>query len=96
MKHNLCGRRAILEGDVKPLEREKLDPNGLKFPLLHRYIIDVSKLVMPARCGGESPHISDGAIAYELWCYRVTVYQSMFRARRDIDCVEGLRWRREK
>ena len=35
MKHHFCGRRAVLVGDVQPLEREELDLHGLKLPLLH-------------------------------------------------------------
>jgi hypothetical protein len=67
MKHHFCGRRAVLERDVQPLERENLDPYRLKLPLLHRHIVDVSELVMPTGSGGERPHITDGAIAYKLW-----------------------------
>jgi len=65
MKHHVCGRLPILEGEVQPLEREELDPYGLKLPLRH----GDSGLVMTARGGGESPHTTDGAIAYELWSY---------------------------
>jgi hypothetical protein len=67
MKHHFCGSRANLEGDVQPLDCEKLDPDGLKLSLLHWHIVEVSKPVMPARGGGERPHTTDGAIAYELW-----------------------------
>ena len=54
MKHHLCGSLAILEGKVLPLEPEVLDPYGLKLPLFHRHIMDVSNFVMPARGGGVS------------------------------------------
>jgi len=47
MKHYFCGCRAVLEGDVQPLEREELDQYRLKLPLLHQHIVDVSELVMP-------------------------------------------------
>ena len=67
MKHHFCGRRSILKRDVQPLEREELDPYRLKLPLLHRHIVDVSKLVIPTGSGGEHPHTKDGAIANELW-----------------------------
>ena len=43
MKLHFCIRRAIFERDVQPL-----DPYGLKLPLLHGYIVDLSKLVMSA------------------------------------------------
>jgi hypothetical protein len=66
MKHQFCGRSAILKGDVRPLEREELDPYRLKLPLLHRHILDVSKFVMPKGNDGERPHTTDVAIANEL------------------------------
>ena len=66
MKHHFGGRRAVLEWDVQPLEREELDPYRLKLPLLHRHIVDVSELVMSTRNGGERPHTTDGAFAYKL------------------------------
>ena len=37
--------------------------------------------------GGESPHTTDVAIAYELTWYHVTVYEGMVHARRDLHCV---------
>ena len=40
----LCGCRAILEGVVQPLQREELDLYGMKLPLLHPLIGDVSEL----------------------------------------------------
>ena len=67
MKHHICGRRAVLEGDLQPLEREELDPHGLKFPLFHRHLVNVSELVMPTKSGGERPHTTDRAIAYKMW-----------------------------
>ena len=67
MKHQFCERAAILERDVQPHEREELDQYGLKWLLPHWHIVDVSKLVMSARRGGELPHTTDGAVAYELW-----------------------------
>ena len=67
MKHHFSWRHAILKGDVQPLEREEHDQYRLKLLLLHRYIVDVSKLVMPTGSGGECPHTTGGAIAYELW-----------------------------
>ena len=45
MKQHIYGCLAILKGDVQPLEREELDPYGLKLPLLHGHILVVSKLV---------------------------------------------------
>ena len=52
MKHQVCGRLAILEGDVQPLKHEELYTYGLKLPLFQWHIVDVSKLVMSARsCG---------------------------------------------
>ena len=66
MKHHFCGRRAILEEDVQPLEREELDPYKLKFPLLQRRIVDVTELAMLTGSFGEGPHKTDGAISYKL------------------------------
>ena len=63
MKHHFCGSRAILEGDVRTLEREELDPCGLKWPLLHRNVVHVSKLVMPVRGGWERSQTTDGFVA---------------------------------
>ena len=54
MKHHIYGSRAILEGDVQPFEREELDPNGMNLPLLNGHILDVPKLLMPARSGGDA------------------------------------------
>ena len=57
MKHYFCGRRAVLEWDVQPLERKELDPYRLKMPLLHRHIVDVSELMMPTgSCGKQSAY----------------------------------------
>jgi hypothetical protein len=56
MKHHFCAGRAILEGDVRPLEREELDPYTLKLLLVHRHILDVSKLVLSTGSGGERRH----------------------------------------
>ena len=66
IKHHFCGRYAVFEGDVQSLEREKLDPNRLTLPLLHRYILDVSELVILTGSGGKRPHTAYGAIAYKL------------------------------
>ena len=66
MKYHICGRSAFLKGDVKPNEREELDPYKLKVPLLHRHIVDVSKLVIPTGSCWELPHTTDGVIANEL------------------------------
>jgi len=87
MKHHFCGRCAILEGDVPPLEREELDTYRLILPLLHRHIVDVSDLVTPTGSGGERPHTTDGAIAYKLWWYKITVYHGVIRAGCEVDCV---------
>jgi len=46
MRHHVCGRRAVLEGDVQPLRRQELDSNVLKFPLLDGHVMHVSKLVL--------------------------------------------------
>jgi hypothetical protein len=46
MKHHFCRRHIILDWNVQSLEREKLDPNILKLPLLYRHILDISDLVM--------------------------------------------------
>jgi len=66
MKHHFCRRHNILEWDVQSLEREKLDPNRLKLPLLHRHILDVSELVMSAGSDRKRPHTAYGDIAYKL------------------------------
>ena len=63
MNLHFCGRRDVLEGAEQPLEREDLNPNELKFPLLHGHIMDVSKLLLPARGVGERPYTPDWAIA---------------------------------
>ena len=52
MKQNFCGRHAVLEGDVQPLERDKLDPYRPKLSLLRRHILDVSELVIPTEVVG--------------------------------------------
>jgi len=44
--HHFCVCRAVLEGDIQPLGRHELDSNILKFPLLYRHIIHVTKLVL--------------------------------------------------
>jgi len=41
MKHQFCGRLAILKGDVQPLKRKELYPCRLKLPLLQQHILDV-------------------------------------------------------
>ena len=66
MKNHFCGCHAVLEGDVQPLQREKLDPYRLKRPILYRHIVDVSELVKPTGSGGKRPHKTDSAIAYKL------------------------------
>ena len=81
MKHRFCVRRRILEREVHAPKREELDQYGLEWPLFHLRILDVSKLVIPARGGGENPHTEDRAIAYEMWWYQVTAYQGLFRHR---------------
>ena len=66
---NSCENEAplFLEGDVQPLEFEELDPYCLKLPLFHGHILNVPKLVMSTRSGGgELPHTTEGAVAYEL------------------------------
>ena len=65
--HHICGRRAILERDVQPPEREELDQYRLKLPVLHRHIVDISELVKPTGSVGDSPHATDCTIANELW-----------------------------
>jgi hypothetical protein len=87
MKHDFCGRRGILEGDVQPLERKELDPYRLRLPLLHRNIVIVSELVLSKGSGGERAHTTVGAIAYKLLCYKITAYHAFIRAGRDVDCV---------
>ena len=67
MKHHFCRCHTIFEWNVQYLERDKLDPNRLKLPLLHRHIFDVSELIMSAVSGRKSPHTAYGAIAYNLW-----------------------------
>jgi len=67
MNHHICQRHNILEWVMESLEREKLDLNGLKLPLLHRHILDVSELVMSTGSGRKRPHTAYGAIAYKLW-----------------------------
>ena len=41
LKQHICGRVAILKGNVQSLERLKLDPYGLKLLLLHKIIVVV-------------------------------------------------------
>jgi hypothetical protein len=69
MKHHFCGRHAVLEEDVQPLEPQKFDPYRLKLPLLHRHILDVSVFLRPTGCNGKRAHTTDGAIAYKLGSY---------------------------
>ena len=66
MKHHFCRRHTIFEWNLQSLEREKLDPNGLKLPLLHRHILDVSELVMSTGSGRKRPHTAYGDIGYKL------------------------------
>ena len=66
MKHQICGRHDVLEGDVQSLEREKIELYRLKLPLLHRHILDVWELLMPTGSCGKRPHKTDGAIVYKL------------------------------
>ena len=54
-KHHFCVRYAVFEGDVLSLERENLDPNRLKLPLLHRHILDISELAMLTGICGKRP-----------------------------------------
>ena len=68
-----CGNEApllsashVLEGDVQSLEREKLHPDRLKLPTLHRHILDVSELVMSTESGRLRPHTAHCAFAYKL------------------------------
>ena len=56
MKLYFCGRRAILEGDVQPFEREEIDQYRLKLPLQHRHKINVSELVLSTIRGEERQH----------------------------------------
>ena len=67
MKHHFCGRYAVFEGNVQSLEREKLDPNRMKLPRLHRHILAVSELVMSTVSCEKRPQIAYGAITYKLW-----------------------------
>jgi len=46
MKHHICGRRTVLEGDVQTLGRQELDPDVPKSVLLDWHIIHVPKLVL--------------------------------------------------
>ena len=92
MKHHVCGSRALLEGDLQPLEGEEIDSYRLKLPLLLRHIVDVSELLMPTESRGERPHTTDGAIAYKFWRYKITVYHGVIRAWLDVDCVHGYLW----
>jgi len=46
IKHHLCRRRDVLEGNVQPLGRQELESKVPKPPLLDRHIIHVSKLVL--------------------------------------------------
>jgi len=72
---------------VQSLERDKRDPYRLKFPLVHRHILDVSELVMPTGSGRKRSHTAYGAIAYKLGRYKITVYHGVIRAGRDVDCL---------
>jgi len=67
LKHHICGRCAVLKGEVQPFQREELDPYKTKLPLLHQHTLDVWKLVMPTGSVGELPHTTDGALAKVLW-----------------------------
>ena len=73
MEHHFCGRHTVFEWNVQSLEREKLDPNRLKLPLLHRHILDVLELVMSTGSIGKHTHAAYGAIAYKLWRNNITV-----------------------
>jgi len=42
---------------------------------------------MSTGSGGERPHTTDGAIAYKLWLYKISVYHGLIRAGRDVDCL---------
>ena len=66
MKHHFCRRHTIFEWNVQSLEREKLDPNRLKLPLLYRHILDVSEFVKPTGSSGKRPHTAYGAITYKM------------------------------
>ena len=66
MKQHFCRRHTIFEWNVQYLEREKLDPNRLKLPLLQRHILDVSELVMSTGSGPKRPHTAYVAICYKL------------------------------
>ena len=66
MKHHFFRRHAILEWDMQSLEREKIDPNRLKLPLLYRHILDDAELVMSTGSGWKRPHTAYGAIGYKL------------------------------
>ena len=65
MKQHFCRRYTVLEGDFQSLEREKLDPNRLKLPLLHRSTLDVSEFVMSTGSARKRAHTAYGAIAYK-------------------------------
>jgi len=43
LKHQISGRRAVLEEYVQPIVRQELDPDVLKSPLLDGHIIHVPK-----------------------------------------------------
>ena len=60
----------------------------MKLSLLHRHTEDVLELVMPTVSVGERSHTTDGAIAYELGWYKITVYNGVIRVRRDVKCVQ--------
>ena len=66
MKHLFCRRHSVLEGDVKSLEREKLDPNRLNFAA-----------APPAVIGRFGTRNADRKFwetsAYCRWCYRLQI-----------------------
>ena len=56
----------MLNVDVQTLQREKIDQYRLKLLLIHRYKVEVSKLMMSTGSSGERPHTTGCAIEYEL------------------------------
>ena len=61
----LCGRRAVLEGDVQLFGRQEFYSVVLISPLFDRHVIHVSKLVL-TRWECICPHAVDGAVVHEL------------------------------
>jgi len=75
MEHHFRGHHAVRKGDVQTLARQERDLNVLKSALLHRFVLQVPKLVVTHGVGLESksPYATDGAVDQVLRRYHVAV-----------------------